>query len=168
MANQGKYNDIVDTGFLSICKNIIDLHLLLMERFKNRLHSEYIMYYAYMHYLWVWGVFRSDFFFCILGYKWPSNDTLKKNSYENDDLKDSNVSKIKRIYSDPAATAAATAPFIKYSTIQHRYKLVLFFLTRSSWTGNNWTRQEAIMMDITREANSAMPSLRYHSNNRLI
>lgn len=39
MANQGEYNDIVDTGF--------DLHLLLMERFKNRLHSEYIMYYAY-------------------------------------------------------------------------------------------------------------------------
>lgn len=163
MANQGKYNDIVDTGFLSICKNIIDLHLLLMERFKNRLHSEYIMYYAYALFMSLRG-FPFRFFFCILGYKWPSNDTLKKNSYENDDLKDSNVSKIKRIYSDPAATA----PFIKYSTIQHRYKLVLFFLTRSSWTGNNWTRQEAIMMDITREANSEMPSLRYHSNNRLI
>lgn len=62
MANQGKYNDIVDTGFLSICKNIIDLHLLLMERFKNRLHSEYIMYYAYALFMSLRG-FPFRFFF---------------------------------------------------------------------------------------------------------
>lgn len=64
MANQGKYNDIVDTGF--------DLHLLLMERFKNRLHSEYIMYYAYALFMSLRG-FPFRFFFCIL----YINDPLK-------------------------------------------------------------------------------------------
>lgn len=67
--NRANFKMTLSTLVFSICKNFIDLHLLLMERFKNRLHSEYIMNDAYICIMYEFKGFSDQIFFSIQEYK---------------------------------------------------------------------------------------------------